>query len=64
MWSLAVPHRSVLGDGSVLLVAELSDDNGLSQTVTVTMDVDRNLRLLCEPADGAVPLAGFEAWSV
>jgi hypothetical protein len=65
MWSaVAVTKRSVQPDGSALVVAEVSDADGLAHTITVTLTSGGALSVLCKTADGADPLAGFEAWSV
>lgn len=59
-WSVAVPTRSVNADGSVVVVAQVTDAvTGESGTVTVTLTVGRDLKVI---ADG-LTLAGYQAWS-
>lgn len=61
-WTMTVPTRSVDGEGTAVIVAEISDTEGPQGTLTVRLTADRALSVLWEAADGADGLANFQAW--
>lgn len=62
-WATGRPSVTVDGSGAVVASVPLLDGGKAAGTLTFTMTADRELTVTWQAAAGAVPLAGFSAWS-
>lgn len=61
-WTLTVRQRSTDEDGTMHLVADLSDAGQQAAELHVAITAERVLTLLYDPVDDKQKLTGFYAW--